>query len=175
MQSMPLQSSRSTCFPPDKVKWRGKIRKSLAPDERRREGQEGGYGGIVAEMLNAGPEQGAQGALGKQAGCCPAPQHEQQENNCLGPQKRPIPPVPVPTGFPYTLAGAGESHNALGFCMSQPGVLIPQNVTSQHSIPSRSHVLCCPLGSEAELSHSPFQEQAGISITVKNKPLLLAL
>lgn len=51
-------------LPTDKVKWRGKIRQSLAPGGRRRGGQEQGSGGIAAEMLSAGPEQGAQGALG---------------------------------------------------------------------------------------------------------------
>lgn len=69
--------------------------------ERGRGGgeQEGSYGGVAAEMLSAGPERGAQGALVEQAGCHPDPQHEQQENKCLGAQEKLMPPALVPPGL----------------------------------------------------------------------------
>ena len=93
---------------------------------------------------------GCTGSTGEQAGCRPAPQHEQQENKCLDLQEKLMPSALIPLGFPYALTGAGERHDAPALCMGQQRVQIPQNITSQHSIPSRSHVLCCPLGSEAE-------------------------
>lgn len=61
---------------------------------------------------------------------------------------------------------------SLGCARGSKGYRSPQNITST---PPCSAVLLAQKLSQTLLPHPCFQEQAGISTTIKNKPLLLAL
>lgn len=138
---MPLQSSRSTCFPPDKVKWRGKIRQSLASCGRRRGGgQEQGYRGITAEMLVQDLSR-VHRAIRWLLPCSPT--------GLAGKQ------VPGPTGAADASCPCRTRLSVhTGRCWGEPRCLRVVHGPARGTDPSKchqpAHVLCCPLGSEAE-------------------------
>lgn len=92
--------------------------------------------------------------------------------------------MPVPTGeadpssshppkaFHTHWQVLGRVLTSLGCAWTSKGYRSPQNVTSTALC---SAVLLAQQQSQTLLSHPRFQEQAGISITIKSKALLLAL